>query len=94
MNFIYTMVVGIVLIRMFPKNLENALSSLKEQPLKSFAYGVMVLVLLPLVALVLLMTIIGVPFALALIAANILSFYTAKVYCIFWARTGHLERSR
>ena len=84
MNFIYTLVVGIVLLKMFPKNLENALSALNEQPFKALAYGIMLLILLPLVALVLLMTIIGVPFALALIAANILGFYTAKVYCIFW----------
>jgi hypothetical protein len=32
----------------------------------------------------LLMTILGVPFALTLMAANIIGFYTAKVYSIFW----------
>ena len=32
-----------------------------------------------------LMTILGIPFALTLIALNIIGLYTAKVYCIFWA---------
>ena len=84
MNFIYTLVIGIILIRMFPKNLESALQVLKGHPLKAFSYGVMLLVLLPLAALILLMTILGVPFALTLMATTVIGFYTAKVYSIFW----------
>ncbi len=52
--------------------------------MKSFFYGVLLLVLLPLVFLLLLITILGVPFALTLMAFNILGFYTAKVYSILW----------
>lgn len=85
MNFIYSFVIGIVLIKIFPKNLDAALQALKSHPFKSITYGIMLLVLLPLAALILLMTILGVPFALTLIAANIIGFYTAKVYCVFWA---------
>jgi len=84
MNFFYTFVVGLILLKLFPKNLEAALHSLHHAPLKSLSYGIMLLVLLPLTALIFLMTILGVPFALTLIAANIIGFYTAKVYCIFW----------
>ncbi|MBS0604974.1 MAG: hypothetical protein JSS60_08080 [Verrucomicrobia bacterium] len=85
MNFIYTFVIGVILIKMFPKNLEAALHVLKTRPVKSLTYGIMLLILLPLASLVLLMTILGVPFALTLMAANIIGFYTAKVYSIFWA---------
>lgn len=84
MNFIYTFVIGAVLIKFFPRNLEAALNSLKIHPLKSLSCGLMILVLVPLASLVLLMTILGVPFALTLIAANIISFYTAKVYSIIF----------
>ncbi len=84
MNFLYTLVVGIVLIKMFPKNLESALHVLKTHPWKAFSWGLMLLILLPLASLILLMTILGVPFALTLIAANIIGFYTAKIYSIFW----------
>lgn len=85
MNFIYTFVIGLILIRMFPKNLEAALHALSAHPAKSLGYGLMLLILLPLVSLILLMTILGVPFALTLIAANIIGFYTAKIYSILWA---------
>jgi hypothetical protein len=85
MNFIYTFVVGVLLVKLFPKNLEAALEALHKTPGKALLYGVMLLILLPLAALILLMTILGVPFALALIAANIIGFYTAKIYSIFWA---------
>jgi hypothetical protein len=85
MNFIYTCVIGIILIKIFPKNLESALYELKKHSLKSLSYGLMLLILLPLASLLMLMTILGIPFALTLIALNIIGFYTAKVYCIFWA---------
>jgi hypothetical protein len=85
MNFIYTFVMGVILIKVFPKNLEFALYELKRHPLKSLSYGIMLLMLLPLASLLLLMTILGIPFALALIALNIIGFYTAKVYTIFFA---------
>ena len=85
MNFAYTLVVGIILIKLFPRNLESALLNLKTHPWKSFAFGLVLLILLPLISLILLMTILGVPFALTLIAANIIGFYTAKIYSIFWA---------
>ncbi len=84
MNFVYTLVVGIILIKMFPKNLESALHVLKVSPWKAFSWGLMLLILLPLASLILLMTILGVPFALTLIAANIIGFYTAKIYSVFW----------
>lgn len=85
MNFIYTFVIGVILVKIFPKNLESALYELKKHPLKSLSYGLMLLILLPLASLLMLMTILGIPFALTLIALNIIGFYTAKVYCIFWA---------
>jgi hypothetical protein len=84
MNFIYTFVVGVLLVKLFPKNLEAALDALHKTPGKSLLFGLMLLVLLPLASLILLMTILGVPFALTLIAANIIGFYTAKIYSIFW----------
>jgi cytoskeletal protein CcmA (bactofilin family) len=85
MNFLYTFVIGIVLIKLFPKNLEAATEVLKSHTFKAICYGIVLLVLVPLAALILLMTILGVPFALTLLAANVIGFYTAKVYTIFWA---------
>ena len=85
MNFIYTFVIGVILVKIFPRNLEAALHELNKHLLKSLTYGVIFLILVPLGSLLMLMTILGIPFALTLIALNIIGLYTAKVYCIFWA---------
>ena len=85
MNFFYTLVIGAILIKLFPRNLEAALISLRDTPWKALGSGIVLLVLLPLVSLILLMTILGIPFAVTLIALNILSLYTAKIFSIFWA---------
>lgn len=85
MNFLYTFVIAWILIRLMPKNISAAVHALERKPLKTLGAGLMLLVLLPLASLVLLMTVLGAPFALTLIAINIISFYTAKVYSIMWA---------
>ncbi len=84
MNFIYTFVMGVIIIRMFPRKLSKALHSLQEDPLKSLYYGAILLVLFPLASLILLATVIGAPFALTLIALNIVTFYTVKIFTILW----------
>jgi cytoskeletal protein CcmA (bactofilin family) len=84
MNFIYTFVMGIVIIRLFPRKLSIALNSLQASPLRAFWYGLLLLILFPLASLVLLATVIGAPFALTLIALNIVTLYTAKIFTILW----------
>ncbi len=78
MNFFFSFVVGWVLIRFYPKKLQKILQTLRTHPLKSFGTGIVVLVLLPLVSLLLLITILGAPFAIALMGFNAIFFYAAK----------------
>jgi cytoskeletal protein CcmA (bactofilin family) len=92
MNFFYTFVIGFLLIRVFPHNLEETLHVMDRKPWKALSYGLMLLLLLPLASLVLLMTILGVPFALTLIALNIVGFYTAKTYSILWISNKWLKK--
>lgn len=84
MNFLYTLAVGWILLRFFPKNLEGSVVILQKKPLKALVYGLLLLILLPLASLILLMTILGVPFALTLIALNVIGFFTAKIISILW----------
>lgn len=84
MNFLYSLAIGYLLLRLFPRNLQSALISLRQQPWRCLSTGLITLIVLPLCCLLLLMTVLGVPFALTLIALNIVGLYTAKVYFIFW----------
>ncbi len=85
MNFLFTLIVGIFIMRIFPKNIKHAHEVLTSQPLKALGMGVVLLIALPLTSILLLMTILGAPFAVALLAINIVSFYTAKIFSITWA---------
>jgi cytoskeletal protein CcmA (bactofilin family) len=82
MNFLYSLVIGWILLRFYPKTVEGAEDALHTAPLKSAAYGLMLLIVLPLASLLLLMTILGAPFALTLLALNVIGFYTAKIFTI------------
>jgi hypothetical protein len=93
MNFFYTFIVGLLLIRFFPKKLYTMLSSLQNYPKQSFLWGLVVLFVIPCVCILLLITVLGTPFALTLIALNVISFYTIKVFPILWASNylfGHI----
>jgi len=84
MNFFYTLVIGLIMMRYFPQRIEGAIDALNHKPLQALIAGVVIVVILPLLFLALLITIVGVPFALTLLAINVISFYTAKVLTIIW----------
>jgi hypothetical protein len=85
MNFLYTFIAGLIVMRYFPSKLRRMLRSLQKYPLRSFLWGISLIVLLPLGAIFLLMTVIGAPFALTLMALNVISLYTIKIFPILWA---------
>lgn len=84
MNFLYSFVTGILLMYFFYPKLNRSLDMLSNRPIESFIYGLLVLILLPLICLMLIMTILGVPFGLTLLAVNVVGFYTAKIVSILW----------
>lgn len=92
MNFLFAMAVGWVLVRLFPSKLGRTLDVMDRKPVSCLGSGVVAVVLAPLLALILLMTVLGAPFALALIALNILGFYTAKIFFILWVASKGLRK--
>jgi hypothetical protein len=88
--------VGWVLIRFYPKRLNLVLAALKKHPLKSLGMGVMLMIVLPLLSLLLLITILGAPFAIALMGLSAVFFYAAKTipiltFCNKYLTKLHLE---
>jgi cytoskeletal protein CcmA (bactofilin family) len=84
MNFLFTMAFGWILIRLFPSKLSKTIDVLNKKPLSCVFAGLVMLVVLPILCVLLLITVLGAPFALALLALNILGFYTAKIFVILW----------
>ena len=92
MNFLFSFVIGWVLIRAYPHRLEAILHALTTNPMKSFGLGIMIVVILPLASLLLLITILGVPFALALMGFNVIFFYAAKTIPIMYVSNRYLTK--
>lgn len=87
MNFFYSLVIGLVLYKYFRKKIESSSNAIQKYPIRCLVNGIVVMIGLPLLAIALLITIVGVPFALTLLAVNVIGFYTAKILFVFWFGT-------
>lgn len=84
MNFLFSFVSGLIFLKIFPRRLKGILNILDKRPWKAFWIGILSAILLPISCLILFVTILGFPFALALLAIGLLGFYAAKVFFIIW----------
>ena len=82
MNLFFTILIGIILIRVWPNIFKRSLNNLKHHLAKSFVQGVVFIVAVPVIGLLLLITILGIPIALTLVAFSVLGLYTAKIHTI------------
>lgn len=84
MNFFYSFIIGLVIMRFFPRKVHGAIRALSERPFQVFAAGTVFIMLLPIAFAALLISIVGAPFALTLLAINIIGLYTVKVVMILF----------
>lgn len=91
MNLFYSFVIGLIMIRYFPQRVEQTIQTLNQKPAQSLVAGIVLLFLLPIIMLMLIITILGVPFALTLLSLTVVGFYTAKILSILWMST-HIFR--
>ena len=73
------LVVGLVMVSIAPKSIRSAISSSIKNPSRDLLWGLGVLIIAPVAALLLLLTIIGFPLAVMLGIAYAVSLYFAKV---------------
>ncbi|MBS0629797.1 MAG: polymer-forming cytoskeletal protein [Verrucomicrobia bacterium] len=88
MNLFFSFVLGALYIKFFPQGFHSALNVLKRRPWAAVGVGLLTLILIPIICLLLLVSILGFPIGLALIAFSLLTFYTAKVLPIIWITRG------
>jgi len=84
MNFLFSFVIGLVIIKFFPRRVKGALTLLEKRPWKAFWVGILTTILLPIACLILFITILGFPIALALVALSLLGFYSAKTFPVLY----------
>lgn len=78
MNFLFSWVIGAFLLHFFPTKVFLATNALRTYPIRCFGTGILFLLILPVIFFVLIFSVLGLPFALLLLAINIFGFFTVK----------------
>ncbi|WP_168060684.1 bactofilin family protein [Candidatus Manganitrophus noduliformans] len=91
-SFVSTLLLGLLLIFLFPGFSRAVVSTLREKPMASLGWGLVWLIVTPVVLIALLATVVGIPLALILFPLYFISLYLARIVIILWAGTAILER--
>lgn len=81
-NFISTLILGLLSARFLPRFHQSVVTTLRERPWASLGIGFVAAVVLPVVCGLLFMTVVAVPLALLLLAAFFIVLYWARIYAI------------
>jgi cytoskeletal protein CcmA (bactofilin family) len=83
-SFISTLILGLLFIYFFPRYTQATVSAIRNRPLASLGAGFLALVVTPVVVIVLLVSVVGIPLALILAAALFIGIYLARLWVLIW----------
>ncbi|MFC1613222.1 hypothetical protein ACFL23_02720 [Patescibacteria group bacterium] len=75
------LVVGMVLLAIFKKRINQPIEEIKKHPTKSLLWGIGYLIFIPIISFLLMFTIIGIPIALIILAIYFILLYVSQVFC-------------
>jgi len=79
-SFLSALFVGLLIIRVFPSETQEVTANILKKPLRSLLWGLLGFALVPIVFMILVITVLGAPLALALIFLVIIETYLAKIF--------------
>ena len=79
-SIIWLMVLGTVLLALFPGYAYRVNENLEDSPWKTLVWGILALILTPIIAGLLIVTIIGFPLALIIFFIYLFGIYVTKIY--------------
>lgn len=79
-NLFGLLVIGLIIITLLKKDSLAIAEYMKKEPLKSISWGIVYLIVTPIVSLLLVFTIIGAPLALIISAFYLIALYVSKVF--------------
>lgn len=78
------LVIGFIFLKIYPRYSELVVKTITEKPWKSLGIGFASLFLFPIAFTFLLVTVIGIPLALILLAGYLVYIYTSKILFMLW----------
>lgn len=79
-SFLSALLVGFIILRLFPGLTKRTASTVVTKPFSSLGLGFITLIIIPIVCLILLVTLIGIPIAAILFFAFLVKIYIAKIF--------------
>ena len=79
-SFISALIIGFLLIKFLPIFTQRTANTISKNALKSLGMGILALILTPIIAVILLVTIVGIPLAFILLVAFAIELYLAKIF--------------
>ena len=80
-----TLLLGLVIMHFYPKFFQRGIGYIQQEPLKVVGMGFLFLLLTPLLAGLLSITVIGLPLALFIVAVFFVYLYFSRILVIAWA---------
>jgi cytoskeletal protein CcmA (bactofilin family) len=81
-NFVCTLVLGLLSARFLPRYHQSVITTLREKPWSSLGIGFVAAVVVPVVCALLFATIVAIPIGLILLAAFFILLYWSRIYAI------------
>ncbi len=83
-GYFWLLLIGIVSLILAPELTQKNSDSISVNPLKNLLWGLLFLIITPIVAVLLLITIIGIPLSLILLVIYIILVYISRIYVGLW----------
>ncbi len=83
-SFLAALLIGLVMVKLYPKYMMNTSKAISKMPWRVLAVGIVLLITIPILSVLLLVTLVGIPTALILMATYVIYLYLAKIYIAYW----------
>jgi cytoskeletal protein CcmA (bactofilin family) len=83
-GFAITAVIGFILLGLFAKGFEKGVSAIENQPYASLGWGIVTIVMVPVVAVLFALTLVGIPLSIVLVVVGYVVFLAAKYLMAFF----------
>ncbi len=84
LGFVVSAIIGFILLGLFPRGFEKVVSAIENRPYASFGWGIVVVLMVPTLALLFAITLIGIPVSLVILLLAYLAWILAQYLMAFF----------
>ncbi len=84
LGYLWLLLIGILCFTLAPQVSQKISENVPVNPFKNLLWGILFLIVTPILAIILLITIIGIPLSLILMAGYIVEIYVSRIFVGYW----------